>query len=216
MNGLRSVATIALWRSTSGRGMLALLGLGIFVAATLLAAAPIYARAMADLGLTFAIHDDLQGRNATSVEFAHVPLRTAEGDSLRATVERRIDERLGWFREGQSRYTRLGWFPVFHSGEHTHVNAPLGQVQSVTGYETHVRVDEGRLPGPGTPDGPIEVAMGAQAAKTAGLQVGETFDLRESFDNCAREIQTEPFPPPPPPCDIATTVGFTQQATLVG
>lgn len=216
VRGLAPLLTLALWRSTSGLKMLVLLGAGVFVAATLLAAAPIYARAMADLGLTFAIRDELAGRERTRVEFRQVPLQTAEGETLRAAVEQRIDERLGWFRADQSRSIRLGLFSAYHEGEADRRGAPLGMPQSFAGYESHVQLTEGRLPETTAPGEPIEVAMSQRAARDGRFRLGETFELREAFDNCVRSIQVEPFPPPPPPCDNSIAFTYAQRVTLVG
>ncbi|MBK6662392.1 MAG: hypothetical protein IPG47_06430 [Thermoflexaceae bacterium] len=93
-----SILPFVLRRSMAGRGLLAVMALGVIVAATLLASAPIYARAMADMGLTFVIRDELSDSPGSSIEFPGIALRTAEGEALRAAVEQRIDERWGWFR----------------------------------------------------------------------------------------------------------------------
>ena len=107
---MRSIVALGLRQLSSARGLAVVLGLGIVVAATLLAAAPIYARAMADLGLTFTIQNDLQGRATSRVEFADVALQSPEGVELRETIERRIDERIGWFTASTLRGVRLGRF----------------------------------------------------------------------------------------------------------
>jgi len=207
---------LALWRSTTGWGMFALLGAGMLVAATLLAAAPIYARAMADLGLTFTIRDELEGRDTVRVEFRQQPLATEEGREFAATVERRIDERVGWFREGESRYIRVGWFPAYLPGDSDRAGAPLAELQSLTGFEGHVQLLEGRLPEPTGPGQPMEVVVSPTGLRALGVEVGEPFELRERFTNCAPEISEDPFPPPPPPCDVVATASFTERAVVVG
>src|SRR5215203_3883501 len=113
--------------------MLATLALGVIVAATLLASAPIYARAMADLGLTFAIRDELRVAPATRTEFRNVPLRTNDGLNLQHAIEQRIDERIGWFREDQTRHLRLGRFWLLGPDEAREQRTPLLQPQSLPG-----------------------------------------------------------------------------------
>lgn len=196
--------------------MFALLGAGMLVAATLLAAAPIYARAMADLGLTFAIRDELEGRDTVRVEFRQQPLATDEGRAFAETVERRIDERVGWFREDESRHIRVGWFPAYLPGEADRAGAPLAELQSLTGFEGYVQLIDGRLPEPTGPGEPIEVVVSPTGLRALGVEVGEPFELRERFTNCAPEISEDPFPPPPPPCDVVTTVSFAEPAVVVG
>ncbi|MCC7365952.1 MAG: FtsX-like permease family protein [Dehalococcoidia bacterium] len=213
---MRPLLTLALWRSTSGKGLLALLGAGMLVAAALLAAAPIYSRAMADLGLTFAIRDELEGSEWTRVTVPRVGLGNEEGESLRTAVDQRITERLSWFEESRARFTRLGRFAAYHQDEPEKLRVPLGIPWSMPGYESHVRVVEGRLPAATAPGAPIEVAASAAGARVMDVEVGQTFELREWFDNCERVISTEVFPPPPPPCDTTATVTFTIPVTLVG
>ncbi|MCC6383173.1 MAG: FtsX-like permease family protein [Dehalococcoidia bacterium] len=210
------ILRLALWRSGTGRGLLLVVGLGVLVAATLLASAPIYARSMADLGLTYTIRQELAGGPGTRVQL-RTALQLADAKALRAAVEQRIDERAGWFRSSQARHVRLGWFPMGTPGEAGRTGAPLGQPQSLSGYETHVRVVSGRLPQATGAGGPFEVAMSTRAAALAGgLRPGAQLDLLALFDNCQRDIPTELFPPPPPPCPITATATFTLAATLVG
>lgn len=210
------ILRLALWRSGTGRGLLAVVGLGVLVAATLLASAPIYARSMADLGLTYTIREDLAGGPGTRVQL-RTALQLDEAKALRGALEQRVDERTGWFRSSQARHIRLGWFPMGTPGDAGRTGAPLGQPQSLSGYETHVRVVTGRLPAATGAGGPIEVAMSTRAAALAGgLRPGTQLELLASFDNCQRDIPTELFPPPPPPCPITATATFTLSATLVG
>ncbi|MFN0095163.1 MAG: FtsX-like permease family protein [Dehalococcoidia bacterium] len=209
------LASLALRQTLSGRGLVGILALGVVVAAALLASAPIYARAMADLGLTYVIRSELEDNHASRAEFFKLPLQTQEGQDIRTAVERRIDERLGWFRESQSRSIRAGKFWVTKPGAAVRDRNPFGEPASVTGYESHIRVLTGRLP-QARPDGIIEVIMSPRGAQLSGMQLNETFDLFEEFDNCERELSNEPFPPPPPPCPITASVEVRFQAMLVG
>src|SRR5512138_3875777 len=82
---------LAIRRSFAGRGMMGVMALGIVVAAMLLASAPIYARAMSDLGLRFFIRDELGARYAAWVELGEVPVATPDGTALRAAVQKQVD-----------------------------------------------------------------------------------------------------------------------------
>lgn len=196
--------------------MLAVLALGVTVSATLLAAAPIYSRAMSDLGLTFSIREELGGRVASHVEFNSVALGTAEGRALDQAISSRIDERVGWFAERQTRTVRLGRFSIAAEGAEPRLRAQLGQPLSANGYRDKVSVLEGRLPGEPVPGGPLEVVASESVAALAGFKVGQTFRLIENFDTCERIQPTEEVPPPPPPCDARAILGFEFRATLVG
>ena len=197
----------------SNRGLAAVLALGIIVAAVLLASAPIYSRAMADEGLTFTIRNDLRENANSRVEFFNQPLQTAEGADRRAAIERRIDERIGWFRASQERVFRLGHFPIAAPGEPLGNRAPFAEPVSLSGYAAHVKVLSGTLPA--VTDGKIiEVAMSARSALVGNFKVGDFFDIRDQFDNCERELPTEPFPPPPPPCPIVAAATFSLQGKV--
>ena len=141
------LVSLAVKQLAANRVLAGVMALGIVVAAMLLAAAPIYSRAMADLGLTYTIRSELQGNANTRVEFFGVGLQTEEGKALRASVEQRITERVGWFRTDQYRVIRLGRFGVAMPGDPlTKGRLPLGEPQSLKGYESHVRVVSGTLP----------------------------------------------------------------------
>jgi ABC-type lipoprotein release transport system permease subunit len=189
------------------------MALGIAIAAVLLASAPIYSRAMADEGLTFTIRNELRNRANSRVEFFHLPLKTAEGVATRGAIEQRITERIGWFRADQDRIIRLGHYTMARGDEPLGLRPNLAEPQSLTRYANHVRVLEGTLPAVG--DGSvIEVAVSARSALTGKLRVGDVFEMREQFDNCERELPTEPFPPPPPPCPILVSAEFALMGKL--
>ena len=216
MASLVPVWQLVLRRSIANWRMLATLALGIIVAATLLASAPIYARAMADLGLTFTIRDQLRDAAATRVEFRDIALGTTDGENTRAVVERRIDERIGWFRGEQTLSLRAGRFWGLKPEEEVvALRTPLIQPQSLPGYENHVRVVEGRFPRPTRPGEPLELAVSARSAQVAGLKAGQVVTLREEFDTCERELPREDRPPPPP-CTPRAGLSFTLPAVIVG
>lgn len=211
-------SALATWRLFARRSernwrLLAVLGLGMLIAAALLAAAPVYARTMADLGLTFTVRDRLGEAPGNRVSFASVPLGTPEGQALRDAVERRIAERIGWFAQGESRVLIGPRFFLAPPGEMPPLLAPIGQLQSVTGYESAVTVLEGELPRPAAPGQPIEVAVSRDAARAARLAVGQQLALVEDIDTCAREIPREDRPPPPP-CTPTAGVTFTLAAVV--
>ncbi len=211
-------SALATWRLFARRSernwrLLAVLGLGMLMAASLLAAAPVYARTMSDIGLTFTVRDRLGEAPGNRVNFTSVPLGTPEGQSLREAAERRIAERIGWFSQGESRVLVGPRFFLAPPGERPSPLAPIGQLQSVTGYEAAVTVLEGELPRPAAPGEPIQVAVSRDAARAARLGVGQPLALVEEFDTCAREIPREDRPPPPP-CTPSAGVTFSLSAVI--
>jgi len=210
---------IQIWRifaRRSGRNwrLLAVLALGMLMASTLLAAAPIYARTMSDLGLTFTVRDELNDGPGNRVVFRAVPLATEEGIELRETIERRIGERIGWFEGSSSRHLLTGRFFLGVDGaDPAPTGAPLGQVQSLTGYEEHVRLIDGAFPLPTAKGAPMEVAISQRGAQAAGLKVGQSLRMVEDFDTCAREVPSEDRPPPPP-CTPVAGIRYTFEAKI--
>ncbi|MEP6872123.1 MAG: FtsX-like permease family protein, partial [Anaerolineaceae bacterium] len=196
---------LAIRRSFAGRGMMAVMALGIVVSAVLLASAPIYARAMSDLGLRFLISDELNGRHAVWVNLAELPVASPDGKALQQAVEKQIVARTSWYADSMARNITLGKFKLENSATSPLEQRLLGQPESLTGYENHVRVVSGRLPAKS--DGLLEVAMGMLAARASGLSVGDRFLLHDFVDTCVRHFQSDDAPPPPP-CDPSATFAF--------
>jgi len=203
------------WRQIlANKALTAVMGLGVIVAATLLASAPVYARTMWDLGLTYAVRSELSDDATSRVQSFSVPLGTSDGNNLREAVDRRINERVGWFHREGTRIIRLNRFSVVRPGDEGQPFLPLGQPQSLRGYEDHVEVTEGRLPEQSA-DGVLEVAMGARAARMTRLSVGSTFQLIDRFDNCEREFP-EGMTQAPLGCPNSESVTLGVTARLTG
>lgn len=199
------------------------LSLGVIVAAALLASAPIYARAMADLGLGFSIKQRFGVPPSTRIlTFEQgLPLKTPESQALQKAVDQRLRQRLGWFSASYARFLRL---PALVSGKPgeplpSGVNRPVVLAQAMEGYESHVRVTAGTLPqSVGVPaDGStpeFQVAVSAKAAANK-LQVGDHLLLGDLFDDCERH-PARPDQPPDPPCTPHTVVQRTVPAVVTG
>lgn len=216
-------AVYGIWRMMARRSLanwrLALtLALGVLVAATLLASAPIYARAMADLGLTFTIRDRLLVAPSTQVLSRDVPVAAEDGRGLQQAVGGRADERTGWFTAARERVLIGPRFFIATEGQPPAPRAPIAATEYISSVEGHIRIVDGRLPQPRTEaDGRrvIELAVSQRSLQQGGLRVGERVSLAEWFDDCAREIPREDRPPPPP-CTPKTTIRFTFPAEIVG
>ena len=194
--------------------MLAVLGLGVLVASVLLASAPIYARAMADLGLDFTVRDELRDEPSIRVGIETQALGTPDTLAVREGVSQRIDERVGWFELRRSKVLESARLTLGSDGTEPRAGSPLAVLYAIEGYEAHVMLVEGRLPVPTGVDGPLEVAMSERAAALAGLAVGEAFLLIEEFDNCARIIPAGLQPQLP--CDLNGIVRYSFPAVLAG
>ncbi|MFN8559211.1 MAG: FtsX-like permease family protein [Dehalococcoidia bacterium] len=205
-------AHCANWRLT------AVLALGVLVAATLLAAAPIYARAMADLGVTFAIRDRLRTAPTTHVTLRSTAIASTEGRQAQEAVATRTEERIGWFAGARERTARGPRLTVSPEGQAPEPRAPLAVLHTYSNAAANARVLDGHLPQrqPDAAEGRVlELALSPRAAEAGGLKLGDRLTLTERFDDCEREIPLEGRPPPPP-CTPRVTAGLTIPARLVG
>ncbi len=211
-------AAYAIWRMLARRGrsrwrLTATLALGVLVAATLLAAAPIYARALADLGLTFAIRERLRTSAATQVQFRNLALSSEEGRALQQAVLARTEQRIGWFAAGRERVVQGPRFRI--EGAQREGPPPLAVPWTMTAQAEKLRLLDGVLPGRAARDGALELALSPRAAEAGGLKVGDRITLHEAFDDCERELPREDRPPPPP-CTPKTGIRFTVPAVVAG
>lgn len=212
----------AIWRMMARRSianwrLAATLVLGVLVAATLLAAAPIYARAMADLGLTFAIRDKLVTAPATEVT-VRAPLASEEGRALQQAVARRAEERIGWFAGARERIAQGPRLLLPLDPQPPPGVRPLAVPQFITSAEQNVRVVQGRLPAPQTgTDGRrvLELAISPRVSQVAGFKAGDRLTLTEQFSDCEPPPPV-PDGPPPPPCNPKVAAGYTVPVQIVG
>ena len=214
MRNLAVLWGLLLSHGVSSWRMLAVLALGVLVASTLLASAPIYARAMADLGLKFTVRDELRGEPTIRTGIEAQQLGSPDSLAVREAIEARIDERLGWFSLDRSIVVQSARLTVGRSGGEPRAGTTLGVVYAVEGFERHVSLQEGRLPVPTGPGGPLEVAMGPLAVSVARLQPGDSFFLIEEYDNCDRIIPEGLTPQLP--CDLKVRTRYAVPAVLTG
>ena len=214
MRGLAVLWGLLLRHGAASWRMLAVLALGVLVASTLLASAPIYARAMADLGLKFTVRDELRGEPSIRAGIEAQQLATPDSLAVREAVEARIDERLGWFARERSIVVESARLTIGRTGQEPREGTTLGVLYAIEGFERHVSLEEGRLPSPTGPEGPLEVVMGPRAAAVARLQPGDHFLLIEEIDNCDRIIPQGLQPQLP--CDLRVKARYATPALLTG
>jgi len=225
----------ALRRLTAGWRFMLVAGLGMLVAATLLAMTPIYASAMSDLGLRFRLDRELatpQQRLAEVLVPAQLmgdPVDRARRDAVDAVTEARV----GWLGDGLLTETRSQRFdlsfPGFEADAPTEpVAVPAGAetthqpwggfVYVLGGFEDHVEVVEGRLPGAEAsgaevvlPDGFQRHAALGDTIRIAGArftdcpQIPPSEDAEEALD----EVRCEPTARASTTLDV-TVVGFVR------
>ncbi|GMU39493.1 MAG: hypothetical protein AMXMBFR23_03590 [Chloroflexota bacterium] len=195
----------ALRRLASGWRFMLVAGLGMVVAATLLAMTPIYASAMSDLGLRFRLDRELstpERRLAEIVLTGHLagdPADRARRESVDAVTAARV----GWLGDRLLTETRSQRFdlsfPAFEAeAPDEPVEVPAGAetlrqpwggfVYWLRDFEAHVEVVEGRLPGDGAtpevvlPDGFQRHAALGDTIRIAGARFTDCPSIPPSED----------------------------------
>ena len=195
----------ALLRLTAQWRLLALLAFGVLLAATLLAAAPVYADAMSALGLRFRLERELSG-GVERVAFVAVDGLGVDDPvdrRRRAAIDAVTEAHVGWLApelvtEERSR-PLLASFPAFEQSPPLRrrpvvapEDAPFRQpwvayLYALSELEEHVEVTAGRLPGP--------AAGGAEVVLPDGFRrhaaVGDEIALGSG------SLFTDARPPPP-------------------
>jgi len=203
--------------------LLAALLLGVLIAATLLATAPVYARAMADTGIAFAVSHRLGVPPTTQITTYEqgFPLGTGDARAVQDAVGKRLQQRTGSFSKDSARYYKLPALTLGQPGQPLQTGDARSTVfvQAVDGLERHIKVTEGALPraqaAPAAGSAPpeLQIAVSASAAGYADLHVGDHILLGDTFDDCERH-PPRMDQPPDPPCTPHTTVQFTLPAVV--
>ena len=210
---------------------------GVLVAATLLAAVPIYAGAMTDLGLRFRLTRSLAAAGDTfaAITVDRLLLGSPADRARREALDVVAAARVGWLGEvlveERSRRLELS-FPAHTAGAPATPVAVPARAGTATGgdplrqpwgaflytlsdFAPHVDVVEGRLPGP--------ASAGAEAVLPDGFQrhakAGDVIRLGgPGFDDCVHvpASQDERTAVDEVACRPSTFVGTSATATIVG
>ena len=209
-------------RLRAGWRMLAVLAFGILVAATLLAAAPVYTRVMNDVGLETSLEEQIGSASRNGLIRFGLPLGTQEAaDEYRRILSLQAEE-IGWFTGSEVRAGTLAPITLGREGQSPPADQfrQLVSLQTLTGFADHVVVREGRLPEPSDDPGRIEAVLSPAGAALAGLRPGDRIVAGLTFDDCNR-------PPPTQdpeearararfPCVPQTSTALSARVSVVG
>ncbi len=171
---------IAEWRLLAG------LLFGSVIAVTLLASAPIYLRALDDLGLQSALAEVTAQDLDVSVRASNIRAEGSEYATADRTALAAVREPLGDMIPSVQRYVRSATFYLTPAGtpQRTDSARPRANFQVVGDLDEHSTLVTGRAPLP-LQDVPrdariVEGLVSEQAARQFGVEVGQLFDL-EAF-----------------------------------
>ena len=193
--------------------LLAIGGIGVLVAAVLLASAPIYTRSMADLGLTYSVRDQLRNDPVIKTGFFAGAIADKEGLERVSVIEERITTHLGWFTKNQEKLYEAPFLTIGFTGDEPRILSLLAAPLAITGVSPHLNVLEGELPQK-REDLVLEVVISELTSYITQLKPGETFFLIEEFDNCPRIVTTGLEPQPP--CMKSSMMRYSIPAIVSG
>src|SRR5688572_22006438 len=144
---------IASWR------LLAVLDFGILIAATLMAASPVYTRVMNDLGLETSLAQHIGSSSRNGLVRFDLPLGSAESAAEMRKVSAILNERLAWLTATNVRYGGVGPLTLAQEGRPVPTDRfrTLITLHSASDLPDHVRVVEGRQAQPTSDPRQIEV-----------------------------------------------------------
>lgn len=188
----RSLPVIAVRRMLGNWRLLTSVAIGTVVAATIIASTAIYADAIRDLGLDYALtHHDRAALDLVTTQNTVVVDRPTY-QSTRSRVDRVVASVLGeaagpHFRQVTSAtlFPTARGVPVSKADDR-----PRAFFRVRSDYEDHVRVVAGAFPPqmPRAEWNAVPVAIGAATAERAGIRLGDTLDLHPFWDPEAKPV----------------------------
>ncbi len=163
--------------------LMSALTLGFVIAVALMAATILYADALDDLGLDFAL-DRAQQEELNIVVSTGTRLNPIESSRLVQQIESQFDASVGRYTRGRLHHLRSGTFyPTAPGPEPDLANdgRPRAHFQARTSLLDHVLV-QGRPPNSTATAQTIEAAIGKPAADRLDVSIGDQFDLYPFWD----------------------------------
>jgi ABC-type antimicrobial peptide transport system permease subunit len=193
MRGFAGIGPLVWERLVANWRMLSVLAFGMVMAATLLAASPIYTRVMNDLGLDYSLKEHLRSSSRNSLIRFGKPLGTEESADHSRQMLKLLADRTSWFTGAEVRYGALAELPIADENEPVPLGAfrTLLTLQAFSDFGDHVTFTAGRAPARLDENGRIEVALHSEAADFLGVQPGDTFVAAHTFDDCNRPPPTD-------------------------
>src|SRR5687768_12772810 len=134
----RSLGPLILQRLVASWRLLAVLALGVLIAATLLAATPIYARVMNDLGLRTSLEKQVGSASRNGVFAFNLSLGTPEAAERSRSLADLLSRRLAWLSASEVSYAALPEMTLGHEGQ----PVPTGPFRPFVTIQTMSNIDD--------------------------------------------------------------------------
>ncbi|MEX2446868.1 MAG: ABC transporter permease [Dehalococcoidia bacterium] len=189
----RSLPVLAVRRMLGNWRLLSSVAVGTLVAAAILSATAVYADAIRDLGLRYALAAERPADLDVSVLQSNVPVTP---DAYGRSVQRQDAGVAGVLGSARGEVVRSGASATFYpapAGEApdlTRGDRPRANLLFRSRLADHVTVVEGAFPEaqPADAEGPVDALVGADTAAEQGLAVGDVLDLYPFWDGEAAPV----------------------------
>ncbi len=196
MTSYRSLPVLAVRRMLGNWRLLSSVVIGTLVAAAILSATAIYADAIRDLGLRFALEQRDPRTLDVEVSQSNVTVSASSYERSRERQDQAVGRAL---REATGEVTRQGTTATFFPTEPGQTvdradgNRPRANLFFRSELGEHIEVTEGRMPAPmdEADDRPIEAVLGADTAERLGIEIGREFALHPFWDETADPVIVE-------------------------
>ena len=169
---------------------------GTLVAGAILASTVIYADAIRDLGLEFALEAEPAEALDVRISQSNIAIRGALYEESQERIERAVAGSLGAARGDVVHQGTSATFYPSASGAEPDLDdraRPRGNLRFRSALLEHTTLVEGRLPAPSPSGagGPIEALLGVETARANGIALGDRFDLHPFWDQEIAPISVE-------------------------
>lgn len=185
----RFLMSLALRRAAAEWQLLSGLAFGTVVAVALLAAAPIYLRALDDLGIQSTFRAENPSDLDIHIRAAGLRLDNGDYSDVNQRVQSAVAASASRFTQGSQRSVRSATLYVTTAGEtpRTDTDRPRSYIQVIDGLQDHARVIAGRLPErPSSAGAPrLEVVVPQALAAKLRIDLGDEFSFAAFWLNDA-------------------------------
>lgn len=198
MNWIGALFWILPRRLRSSWVLLAITGLGVLAAVTLMSLGAVYTRALAEAGLQHSLASTSREILNTHIIAQNRPLGPSDYDTLRSNLEEIVHDRLGYMIRDIQRYGRpqpeiLLVDEPFQQSQL--LGAPSARPFFKTDFQEHARLIDGRWPSPvpGENNGrlSIEVAVGEDTATVMFWELGSEAIILPYRSDLDQQIHVE-------------------------
>ena len=192
----RSLPVLAIRRMMGNWRLLSSVVVGTLVAAAILSATAIFADAIRDLGLQYALRQRPPATLDITIGQGNLAVSAAAYERSRGRQDVAVRRVMQGATGGAVRGITSGTFYPAANGARPRLEdaaRPRANVVVRSALREHVTVVQGTFPGPAAAgaSGPIPGLLGADTAKVNGLKVGDTFDLHPYWDEKAPPVKIE-------------------------